>query len=263
MRPRSIFVLLGLVAFAAGAFAAISATSTRGDTPEYTTYAGESKDGENLVVNYSASSQKVDFYGYAVHLQQACLGQTQNLILTDIPVSAGQFDQFDGVQGVNGTYSTTTGGVPIVTGTIYLRQGTDCETGVPYVAATKVVLQGDPNCSWLAPFQVDSVGGAEPQGEPTPAPKDPTQAVTVDDMMAVLRYVAGLPVDAPPACSAIGSHGTQLDPSYGTDSVVADVNCDGKVDGSDAILILNYPVGLPSSTNPQCLKIGKFYTLQQ
>ena len=230
MRLRISVGLLLIVALGVGLVAVGAPGGARGDAPAYTTYAGTDKVGDNVVVNYSEQNHKVDLYFYEIPLDQThCPGQSVNLILPDVTVTNDSFDEYDGVQGANGTYATSAAGAPIVTGTIYLAQGQACATSMPYFAGVDADLEGDIDCSWKTPFQVDSVDVGQPQGgSPTPAPKDPSKAVTIDDAYAVIKYLAGVVDDEIADCPFIGKLVKILFPAVQPPQhVQGDVDCSG------------------------------------
>jgi len=107
-----------------------------------------------------------------------------------------------------------------------------------------------------------SVRGDEPTATPGPVPEigqgdvNCTEfsghggGVAADDALALLRYLAGVPQGPFPPCPPIGfvKH----------NGVFGDVNCDGTIDGHDALLVIRHSAGLSTQAHQQqnCHPIG-------
>ncbi len=74
--------------------------------------------------------------------------------------------------------------------------------------------------------------------------------VAADDALALLLYLAGVPQGPFPPCPPIGF--------VKQNGVFGDVNCDGIVDGHDALLVIRHSAGLPTQAHQQqpCPPIG-------
>ncbi len=108
-----------------------------------------------------------------------------------------------------------------------------------------------------------SGGGDEPTATPTPSPvpeigqgdvncthfSGQGGGVAADDALALLLYLAGVPYGPFPPCPAIG---------FVRNGVFGDVNCDGMIDGHDALLVIRHSAGLPTRAHQQqpCPPIG-------
>jgi uncharacterized protein YkwD len=80
---------------------------------------------------------------------------------------------------------------------------------------------------------------------PTPTPASFTradvncdEAVTAADVLALLRYVGGLPTEPPPGCPAIGYGSGGAQPATAGQAVQGDVDCNSVVDAADARSVL-------------------------
>ena len=109
-----------------------------------------------------------------------------------------------------------------------------------------------------------SVRGAEPTATPMPTPVPEIGqgdvncthfsgegfGVTADDALALLLYLVGVPQGPFPPCPPIGF--------VKQNGVFGDVNCDGMIDGHDALLVIRHSAGLPTQAHQQqpCPPIG-------
>ena len=109
-----------------------------------------------------------------------------------------------------------------------------------------------------------SVRGEEPTATPTPSPvpeigqgdvnctnfSGQGGGVFADDALALLQYLGGVLQGPFPPCPPIGS--------VKQNGMFGDVNCDGIVDGHDALLVIRYSAGLPTHAHQQqlCPPIG-------
>ena len=76
------------------------------------------------------------------------------------------------------------------------------------------------------------------------------------DSLLVLRHDAGLAVNLPPGCDAIGSTGGSAAPSSSGGDSKGDMNCDGSVNPIDSLLVLRHDAGLAVNLPPGCDVIG-------
>jgi hypothetical protein len=82
------------------------------------------------------------------------------------------------------------------------------------------------------------------------------QVVAATDALTDLQFVAGLDPQQQPGCPMIGSPLPASAPA-GDAAIFGDVDCDGDVDATDALKILQYLAGLPYSQNDPCPNIGE------
>ncbi len=129
-------------------------------------------------------------------------------------------------------YVLVPGLVLMVAMLVGLSQGSvrgDEPTATPTITPVPEIGQGDVNCTsfW-------GQGGG----------------VSADDALALLRYLAGVPQGPFPPCPAIGF--------VRNGGVFGDVNCDGTIDGHDALLVIRHSAGLPTRAHQQqnCPPIG-------
>ena len=103
-------------------------------------------------------------------------------------------------------------------------------TATPTPSPVPEIGQGDVNCTYFSGGQ----GGG----------------VSADDALALLLYLAGAPQGPFPPCPPIGF--------VQNGGVFGDVNCDGMVDGHDALLVIRHSAGLPTQAHQQqpCPPIG-------
>ncbi len=122
-------------------------------------------------------------------------------------------------------------------------------------------------------FEVIIGAGIGPGGPPTcpapgcwspPAPLAPDAKgnvdcdddIDVDDVLAELRYVGGSPSAQDPGCPAIGSAGSARHAGLPS-GVYGDIDCDGDVDGADALYILRFVALIPADLPPECGRLGE------
>ncbi len=106
----------------------------------------------------------------------------------------------------------------------------DEPTATPTMTPVPEIGQGDVNCTYFSGGQ----GGG----------------VSVDDALALLLYLANVPQGPFPPCPAIGF--------VRNGGMFGDVNCDGMIDGHDALLVIRHSAGLSTQAHQQqpCPPIG-------
>ena len=81
------------------------------------------------------------------------------------------------------------------------------------------------------------------------------QSVNPIDSLLILRHDAGLSVNLPPGCDAIGSAGGAALSSSAVNPK-GDMNCNGFVNPVDSLLLLRHDAGLNVNLPPDCDVIG-------
>lgn len=75
------------------------------------------------------------------------------------------------------------------------------------------------------------------------------------DALSDLQFVAGFEPQQQPGCPAIGSPIPSTLPA-GETPIFGDADCDGDVDATDALKVLQYIAGIPYTQTPPCTPIG-------
>jgi hypothetical protein len=243
-------------------------------------FGGHDSQGDNVVIILPTSVRDtVNFAGYDFPLGPACPGQMENFWEPAIPLgSDGTFDKQDGTHEVQGTL-TDENGISVAQGNITVGAGTDCANTLAFVAeqSNRALLVGDTLCGWPELYASAAAAGiAFPQG-PTPAPTppaNPKKGVTVKDVIAVIKWVAGFEEDSPPLdCPLIAAAFPTPVPGSATPTPAAtatplppliwgDVDCSSHVDEKDALELLQFAAGL---NPPSCggRKVGHFILLDR
>jgi hypothetical protein len=232
-----------------------------------------------VIIILPPGGNTMNIAGYDFPLGPACPGQTDTFELPSILLGGDKsFDKQDGTHRVQGQM-TDENGLSVVQGNITVGAGTDCANTLAFVAeqSNRALLPGDIDCSWPGLYASAAVAGIAFPQDPSPAPTppaDPKKGITVKDVIAVLKWVAGFEEDSPPLdCPLLDAAFPTPVPGSATPTVVptsaprpvhlqGDVDCSGTISDEDVLKMLMFVAGLDQ---PPCggLKIGHFYLLDK